>query len=718
MRHGLLPLLAVLMAAACHAAERTDRAAPIDREDPIDREALVRRHNIVLTEFHDDSPLAVGNGTFAFNFDVTGLQTFPSEEPGAVPLATMAEWAWHSFPGSEDVPYEAALREYTVHGRKVSYATDMKSDAAKSLRANPHKFNLGRIALRLTHKDGSAAIRDDIKSPRQTLDLWTGEAVSEFEFDGEPVTVRTVAHPKMDAVAVLIESPLGAEGRVAIDVTFSYPTGEWGPRMDDWSKPERHKTEPLISDGSVDALSVRELDGSRYGVFRTQRHVDGDVYGADPHSWRIGWRTEKNEVLIAFTEGSISGGGDSNYAANLQTSADHWKNFWQRGAAIDLSQSTDPRWRELERRIVLSQYLTALHSAGTMPPQETGLVCNSWFGKHHLEMHWWHAAHFALWGRADLLERSLSWYEEILPAARRIAERQGYAGVRWPKMTDPEGVSSPSSVGELLIWQQPHPIWLVKLLYDADPTPETLQRYWPIVEATADFMADYAHYDAENDRYVLGPLLVAAQESYSGLKEGGVLNPTFELAYWRWALGVASEWRERMGLPKNEKWIEVAEKIAKPTVRNGEYAAIETAPYTIREDHPSMLAAFGMLPDVGLVDRQVMDRTLTGVLDDWDWQSTWGWDCPMAAMTAARLGRPEDAVALLLRDTPKNGYLPSGHCWQENRLPVYLPANGGLLYAAAMMAAGWEGADASQHAPGFPADGSWVVRYEGIRRAE
>jgi hypothetical protein len=706
MRHGLFSLVAILVALSCDGAE------------PIDRKALVRRHNIVLTEFHDKSPLAVGNSTFAFNFDVTGLQTFPSEEPGAVPLATMAEWGWHSFPGSEEVPYETALREYTVHGRKVSYATDMESDAAKSLRANPHRFNLGRIALRLTHKDGRVATRDDIKSPRQTLDLWTGEAVSEFEFDGEPVRVRTVARSNIDAVAISVESPLGAEGRVAIDLMFSYPTGEWGPRMDDWSMPERHKLRPQQGfDGKTYAYFAREVDGMGYTVHLTHRH--GSRADIGPQHSRIEWRNDKNEVTVDFIGRGRTGSPDHiKYDDVRQAVADYWKRFWKSGGAIDLSQSKDPRWRELERRIVLSQYLTAIHCSGPTPPQETGMVCNSWFGKHHLEMHWWHAAHFALWGRAELLEWSVDWYEEILPAAREIAERQGYAGVRWPKMTGEWGVSSPSSVGELLIWQQPHPIWLAKLMYDADPTPETLERYWPIVEATADFMADYAHYEAEGDRYVLGPLLVAAQESYSGLKEPGVLNPTFELAYWRWALGVASEWRERMGLPPNEKWIEVAEKIARPTVRDDVYAAIETAPYTIREDHPSMLAAFGMLPDVGLVDRKVMDRTLTSVLDDWDWQSTWGWDCPMAAMTAARLGRPEDAVALLLRDTPKNGYLPSGHCWQEDRLPVYLPANGGLLYAAAMMAAGWEGADASRHAPGFPADGSWVVRWEGLRRAD
>ena len=53
-----------------------------------------------------------------------------------------------------------------------------------------------------------------------------------------------------------------------------------------------------------------------------------------------------------------------------------------------------------------------------MPPQETGLTVNSWYGKFHLEMHWWHAAHFALWNRTPLLEKSLGWYDRILPAAR------------------------------------------------------------------------------------------------------------------------------------------------------------------------------------------------------------------------------------------------------------------------------------------------------------
>jgi len=46
----------------------------------------------------------------------------------------------------------------------------------------------------------------------------------------------------------------------------------------------------------------------------------------------------------------------------------------------------------------------------------------------------------------------------------------------------------------------------------------------------------------------------------------------------------------------------------------------------------------------------------------------------------------------------------------------YLPGNAGLLYAVAMMAAGWDGAP-DPHAPGFPDDGSWNVRYEGLKTA-
>ena len=85
------------------------------------------------------------------------------------------------------------------------------------------------------------------------------------------------------------------------------------------------------------------------------------------------------------------------------------------------------------------------------------------------------------------------------------------------------------------------------------------------------------------------------------------------------------------------------------------------------------------------------------------------------AMTATVLGRPDVAVDILLKETEKNCYVVSGNNRQDTRkdLPLYLPGNGSLLLAAAMMAAGFDGCQKA--APGFPDNGSWTVEAENIR---
>ncbi|HWP43552.1 MAG TPA: glycoside hydrolase family 65, partial [Blastocatellia bacterium] len=354
----------------------------------------------------------------------------------------------------------------------------------------------------------------------------------------------------------------------------------------------------------------------------------------------------------------------------------------------------------------------AIQCAGSKPPQETGLTVNSWYGKFHLEMHWWHAAHFPLWNRSRLLEKSLGWYHSILPAARSLARSQGYAGARWPKMVGPEGRDSPSPIGPLLIWQQPHPIFYAELLYRTRANRVTLERYRSIVFESADFMASYAFFDPKTRRYVLGPPVIPAQENHPPRE---TWNPTFELAYWAYGLKIAQRWRERLGMRRNPDWERVISNLSSLPVRDGLYLAHENCPQTYTErnhDHPSMLAAYGMLDGDG-VDRETMRRTLARVMRHWQWDKTWGWDYPLTAMTAARLGEPEVAIEALLMATEKNRYLPNGHNWQRQNLPCYLPGNGGLLYATAMMAGGWRGAPRT-HAPGFPSDGSWHVRWEGL----
>jgi len=185
-------------------------------------------------------------------------------------------------------------------------------------------------------------------------------------------------------------------------------------------------------------------------------------------------------------------------------------------------------------------------------------------------------------------------------------------------------------------------------------------------------------------------------------------------------LEAAQEWRRRLGLPREARWDRVLTQLSKPIVANGRYLFAESVPDTYEnprwvKDHPAVVSALGVLPGPG-IEREVMRQTLDWIWSHWDWPDTWGWDYPMVAMTAARLGDPKKAVDALLLDTPKNHYRANGHNHQRPGLTIYLPGNGGLLYATAMMAAGWDGAP-KKHAPGFPDDGSWTVRWEGLRPA-
>ena len=89
-------------------------------------------------------------------------------------------------------------------------------------------------------------------------------------------------------------------------------------------------------------------------------------------------------------------------------------------------------------------------------------------------MIWWHQAQFALWGREELLSKTLKWYHEAAPIAREIAQIQQFDGLRWMKMTVPYGTEEHSKVGLFLISQQPHLIYLAELVYRNTPSDSFL----------------------------------------------------------------------------------------------------------------------------------------------------------------------------------------------------------------------------------------------------
>src|SRR5258708_3818621 len=91
-------------------------------QNVVDRAARLARHAPVVRAFDPFSALSVGNGRFAFTADATGLQTF-AEEYHDLPLATQAEWGWHSFPNPSGFHLDDALVLYDAHGRQVPYAS-------------------------------------------------------------------------------------------------------------------------------------------------------------------------------------------------------------------------------------------------------------------------------------------------------------------------------------------------------------------------------------------------------------------------------------------------------------------------------------------------------------------------------------------------------------------------------------------------------------------
>jgi hypothetical protein len=745
--------IVLLCAIAIHAAPT--QATPEASPRRVDRQALVTRHNVVLHQFDADNPLTVGNGGFAFTVDATGLQTFPEAFEHTIPLGTLSDWGWHTAPNTNGWSLDTfQFKEFPdLNGRLVPYADvphNQQTPEIKWLRANPHRLHLGQVGFVLTHADGLPARTNDLTDMEQTLDLWDGKIVSHFKFDGQPVVVETICDPALDAIAVRVESPLLKAGRLAIQIHFPYGTGETVTA--DWSQPDAHET-ILTQPRPNQADFHRKLDNDVYfaaarwtagsTLTNTAKHQfvirpePGTPSTASARTGNLFHRAEpvlgapadELELVCAFSPTYLKAKDLPTFTQAKRAAQKHWNAFWGSGGAIDLSGSKDPRWFELERRIVLSQYLTAIQDAGEYPPAETGLTYNTWEGKFHLEMHWWHEAHFALWNRLPLLEKSLGWYRKILPRAEAMARKQGFTGARWPKMTDPSGEESPSPVGPFLIWQQPHPIFYAELCYRAHGDRDTLEKYRNIVFQTADFMASYATWDPKTKQYVLGPTLQCAQEIFPKDK---TFNPTFELTYWRWGLETAQQWRRRFGLPRQEKWDAVLKDLARPPVGDGKYLFAESAPdsYTNprwNRDHPAVVGALSFVPGPG-VDAQTMRNTFDWVWKNWNWPDTWGWDYPMLAMCAARLGEPERAVDALLLDTPKNHWALNGQVYQRPGLTIYLPANGGLLYATAMMAAGWDSSRAGRdsgetnsspkrNAPGFPDNGQWNVRWENLRPA-
>lgn len=606
-----------------------------------------------------------------------------------------------------------------------------------------------------------------------------------------PVSVQTAVHPDADLVALHVTCPSGP-CPLALQLAFPYgnPDGVSGA---DWSQPARHTTSVMhnASGGRGGTIGfLRQLDATYVRVDCTwdgplvMLRAGAHSFDLVPSAAAAGWTDASLSCLFSplgdkgalaypvgswmpwmldkarLTETLLQQPQDLPLFDKVSTAAaQFWAGYWAEGAFVDLASNTNASDAfELERRVILSQYLLRINDAGAEPPAETGLLCNSWSGKHHNEMRFWHQAHWPLWGHSDLLARSDGFFFDQLQNASAFAAFEGYEGAHWPKETAAVGNRSAQGIdaawlgldhipwpfggqangtmlvwesvqvdNALVIWQQPHVIFLAdlqRLAANASQGPaaarEVMQRLLPLVTATADYLVTRVYWN-ESDRggrYWLGPPVMGGQE---GGNPYYTYQPTFEVVYVGLVLDIAAEWLGLLGLPANPRYQAVASQLG--DLPTDPASPLQSPLYTFdlhcvcmyleggvhnpacnpawvlpsgstcrpRNSHPLVVAPFGMLnglrygPRYG-VNLTTMNTTLATVMQLWpQWTGAWGWDDSVLAMAMARLGwDPALIVSDALLD-PKFPYYKNG---QTLCCPTYLPGNGGLLLAIAVLAGG------------------------------
>ena len=609
-----------------------------------------------------------------------------------------------------------ADRDRWTHGRLVNYnqPNPAKPLISTWLIQNPQRLNLGRVGFWF---EPSLNITEaNLTDVTQSLDLYSGIIHSQFTVLGSQVNVQTSVDPETDTVGVQVKSDLLKSGKLGAFLDFPYSDHNKfnAPFVGPFNNVSLHTTK--LQQTASEARIIHGIDATTYyTLIKWEGEVSlggGPNYGS--HRFTL-IPTSLSQTSLNFTVNfSPTVGQRPPSAYNIARSSENsWKGYWESGAFLDLTSTTkDPRATELQRRTILSQYLLAVNEAGHDPPQESGLANNGWYGKFHMEMVIWHLAQWGRWGKWNLFNRALPGiYDRFLESSRDRATNQGYKGARWGKMSDPTGRSAPGEINSLLIWQQPHPFYFAELEYRSFPTSQNLKKWDKILTASAEFMVSFAWFNNTTNVYDLGPPMYPVSENTN---PNSTINPTFELAYWHFGLSVAQKWKVRQNLPVPAEWTHVLQNLAPLPIDNATqtYAVYEGIPNMWIDpntyyDHPAMSGIYGLLPPPPSLNLTIMSNTASKIASKWDFANLFGWDFPMLAMNAARLGDIQAAV----------GYLLDKH-WEFDdvgmpvggvRVPTpYFPSSGGLLLAVAMLAGGWDGSVGGHWPEG------WIVSAEGF----
>ncbi len=592
---------------------------------------FIQQFNIKHTTIDLENPLSIGNGDFAFTCDFTGLQGFYKKYT-SIPLCSMTDKIWAGSTVSLPKPYQTFIK--ASNQQKIQYMSDTKSPYYKPYRDDFFKFDLFKLEF-LHHQQPLEM--NDIHFIYQELDLYEATIETLFEYKKEKVYVKTKIPQSHCNLQIHIQTEIKD---LEIRLFFLTPSSskEGGSTETDEYRIEKDKV-------------VRKDKYTDYSLF----------FQTNMERKENRFQVEPNSILLLSLDQSFTDDTDMHIY-------------------FDKAKEIDTNDEELNRRLVLSLYLMKINTLGKYPPAETGLTCNSWYGKFHLEMHLWHHLGLIRMGLYEYVLPSLNWYLTIMESSKKRAFEQGYEGLRLPKMTDYRGLDTPSNIGCFLIWQMPHLLLLLNEIYQIKKEKELLIPFFPFVSEQMKFLESFFY--KKNGKYHLDSPLIPANENVESNKD----TPIFELGYILYAFELFKKWVELFQLPYSlTKINDILKNAVDLPIYDNAYEAYNGCQQTYSKynyDHPMVIALSSFIQSP-LVDQKIMNHTLDKVLSSWKIDECWGWDFPMMAMTAYHLGKKDKAIELLKYPAKKNTYTKIGHNAQLNRkdLPLYLPGNGAFILA-------------------------------------
>lgn len=582
------------------------------------------KYNLKFNHIDSKNPVTIGNGDFAITLDQTGTQSL-YEIYKDIPLSTMSNKNWFYKDKKDIKPSYVDGKAYMLFNldNDPNYQTN---------RQYPFKYSFMQILL---YDNDKLIDINNIKDVKQELDLYKGIVTSSFNYKEKINKTISFIYQDHDEFNFKLQSD-----NLNLALKFNYPSyTKNGYRLDILPNVLVKEDRITLLYDDKNSLSFKLKSSSNYQIVENTLIFDD------------------NNVSFSLALDEIKEG-------NLLDE------FWKCDNGIIIDNE------ELVKKMVLSKYLLHVNSTGIYPPQESGLTYNCWNSKFHLEMHLIHSLWNIYNNHVGDLVKSFDYYLSIMPSSLKRASLNGYKGLRFPKMTGPDGEDSPSNIGPLLIWQAPHILFMLQEIYYLYNKENIIKKYEPLISGTIDFMISFL--TLKDSKYqMLDPLLEACES----IPLDRCQNPSFELEYWRYTLERQPKIDTVLYGHQRYDYLDITSKIITPKEDDGiylkTYGVIDK--YDLYKDHPTEGFLMSFFKSK-IVDKEKMVKTIDYILKNMDLSSYWGWDFPFLGLSLLNCGEIEKSIEVTQLNTINNQYLYNGYNTSpRDDLKAYLPGNGAFL---------------------------------------